>query len=89
MKYITTDKHPELKEGLICDSPGDFLVFKLVNGNHSIGKDALKDWIEKGYIKEVEEKEYTKSDMINFGQYYGNHTQGLETAFNEYLKIRG
>ena len=88
MKYITTDKHPELNEGIILqeNAAHDGHLTEYYATYH---KTDIEHMSEKGYIKEVEEKEYTKSDMINFGQYYGNHTQGLETAFNEYLKIRG
>ena len=63
-KFITTDKHPELKEGTI--------VFKGVSNyrtnffTHLCNEFNLQTWISQGYIKEVEEKEYTKSDMIEF-----------------------
>ena len=57
MKYITTDKHPELKEGRIIDA--EYSAYFVVDKNRPFITD-----IEKGYIKEVQEKEFTKDDMI-------------------------
>ena len=61
MKYITTDKHPELKEGIELDSTGgDFWAFKLAKTNQSISRNAKNDWLKKGYIKELKKPEFTK-----------------------------
>ena len=71
MKYITTDKHPELKEGIDLETNASmFWAFSLSGSRHSISKPIKNDWIEKGYIKEVEEKEFTKSDMIGLLDFY-------------------
>ena len=78
MKYITTDKHPELKEGLIIN-----IIFFPTSGVHYYDENKAlhcilsgPELVEKGYIKEVEEKEYTKSDMINYGDYRMNTLGG-------------
>lgn len=63
MKYITTEKHPELKEGIeiTCNdhsaAPYEYLISRGRLELHSFTPD-----LENGYIKEVEEKEFTKSD---------------------------
>jgi hypothetical protein len=59
MKYITTKKHPEYKEGLIFEA--EYPAYFVLDRNRVIEED-----LQRGYIKEVEKKEFTKSDMINF-----------------------
>lgn len=64
MKYITTDTHPVLKEGIIFDNYLDIAcVCEIGHDNYTY---KIKPSLDKGYIKEVEEKEYTTSDMIKF-----------------------
>ena len=63
MKYITTDKHPELKEGVIIDDK------KLKLGViclHLFSDYDLELWEHDGLIKELQEPEFTKDDMIEF-----------------------
>ena len=87
MKYITTDKHPELKEGLIIDGieKGSYLVFT----NEGIYVEIHKEKsIEKGYIKEVEEKEYIESEVKDFAVYYNEHTTSLGMSFTDWVRQR-
>ncbi|GAG11655.1 unnamed protein product, partial [marine sediment metagenome] len=70
MKYITTDKHPELKEGVKIGYYEDQYEIKLSNKTFYAGQPCIDAWLSNGYIKEVEEKEYTKSDMIDFARMY-------------------
>ena len=92
MKYITTDKHPELKEGITIHetSEGDYISFlgfakfSKVQNDHQLGV---------GHIKEVEEKEFTKSDVIDFGLnlplLYGNSIEeDINGFYNDWLKQR-
>ena len=65
MKYITTEKHPELKEGRIIDA--EHTAYFVVDKNRAFIED-----IEKGYIKEVEEKEFTKSEAKEAIEYCFN-----------------
>lgn len=100
-KYITTDKHPELKEGLIFGkwlktSMGVHFYSDEDNREstlHSV--ETVPELISLGYIKEVEEKEFTKSDMLSFAEYFGavrdsqlNIEENVICEFNEWLKDR-
>jgi hypothetical protein len=63
MKYITTDKHPQLKDGIEVGGfiKGSYLVFT----NDGIYTELhLQKCIEKGYIKELQEPEFTKDDLL-------------------------
>jgi hypothetical protein len=69
-KYITTSKHPELKEGVLIDFNGFFDI----DGWTIYNKDLkIESWLEKGYIKRLEEKEFTKSDMIDFVDWFDDN----------------
>ena len=78
MKYITTKTHPTFKEGLkvkmsyALDANIYTVQVDSINPIDTIYlcEELLNNSISKGYIKEVEEKEYTKSDMIDFAKYY-------------------
>ena len=72
MKYLTTKEHPIFKEGIkfdIKDSLGvsyDLSNFMTDGATgkfyEAISKCDMGIWLEKGYIKEVEEPEFTESD---------------------------
>jgi ribosomal protein S8 len=65
MKYITTNKHPELREGIeITEYPGS-TFFNLSGEDVKFSYIICKNWLDKGYIKEVEKKEFTRSDLVN------------------------
>ena len=88
MKYITTDKHPELKGGRIIDA--EHSAYFVVDKNRPFITD-----IEKGYIKEVQEPEFTKNETIDFARHYAfNNTsdfisdESLEKEFNHWKKYR-
>ena len=90
MKYITTDKHPDLKEGVIFRrslSRNDMYVSDVLEMTYfpSFDFDIL---LEKGYIKEVEEKEFTKSDMIGFHFFATEYNKIGETkeGLEDYIK---
>lgn len=54
MKYITTKKHPDLREGTeITEYSGDSL-FNLGGDDIWFSNIILKNWLDKGYIKENE-----------------------------------
>lgn len=63
-KYITTDKHPELKEGLIFKKDkhdnlylDDYPTITIQNGKADLD-------IKAGYIREIQEPKWTDDDMI-------------------------
>ena len=67
MKFITTDKHPELKEGVVfrlSKSRNDMYVSKISTITYIAAFD-LDVLIEKNYIKGVEEKEFTRTDIAH------------------------
>ena len=65
MKYITTDKHPELKGGLILEFAENKSCL-LLNYTGFYLEVGINETLEKGYIKELQEKEFTEDDMIDF-----------------------
>ena len=71
-KYITTDKHPEFKEGIkIVQTSGKIEkeeMFRDLSGLWNAAKYIIDNALEKGYIKEVQEPEFTRDDMIGFGK---------------------
>ena len=75
MKYITTDKHSELKKGLIFEA--EYPAYFVVWHNRDIETD-----LKHGYIKEVQEKEFTRGDMIAFT--YWCVSNGYDTSPNRY-----
>ena len=86
-KYITTDKHPELKEGIILFINGD----ELISENATVEIHNEDECVEEGYIKEVEENAFTKDDMLDFVIWFDEHIQGYEEYddyFNGWLQER-
>ena len=53
-------------------------------------KSKIKEWIKKGWLKKVEKKKFTKSDMIDWFIYADSHHIGcnpnIEGLFRSYLK---
>lgn len=50
-------------------------------------------WLEKGWIKEVKEKEFTESDILDVIEFTDNrgilpHTESFENIYHEWLKQR-
>ena len=101
MKYITTKESPIFKEGIqlrasfICDENHDNIEFLNGEDKITLPKPKFKVWLNKGYIKEVEEKEFTKSDgaeaILYFHNSYESSDMSIEEArnvFNDWLKQR-
>ena len=86
MKYTVTKKHQLLKEGIILESNKDYHFSSV--WAHEFHKDEIDDWIETGWIEEVQELEFTKKDMIIFGNICYHHNPSfinIENKLNEYL----
>ena len=94
--YRVTKDNPMFKEGLIFD---EATYTEEIRASTEIGKwyipnSAIKDYIKKGWLEEVEEKEFTKSvmknKMIDFLEWYihesKTHYVNLEKYFAEYQK---
>ena len=88
MKYITTDKHPELKEGIMLEYSTHGQQYYTGSNMYHATHHQVKALLEKGYIKEVEEKEFTKSDMISLAGYISNNcnSDDHELLFYNWLK---
>jgi len=98
-KYITTNKHPFLRDGIRFDyfNTKEIDIPYISEGLNHITRipDSNKMiifWESNGYIKELQIKEFTKDDMIEFSNYLHNklpsHAYGSEHWFNEWLKQR-
>lgn len=69
MKYITTGKHPELKEGTkIMPSPSNESVW-VTSLNIQIFTETIVYWENEKWIKELQEPKWTDEDMILFGNF--------------------
>ena len=80
-KYETTKENPIFKEGLFVNDMGKEKAIN-VNFNHIIKQVEingyhLEIWLKEGYIKEVEEPEFTKSDMIDLLGYFSNDDMSI------------
>ena len=69
-KYETTKEHPDLKEKIILTEIDNQYEFKLGHKTFFTGVPCIKVWISKGYIKEVQKKEFTPDDMLEFARFY-------------------
>ena len=90
-KYIVTDKHPELKEGVIFEqslSRPDMYVSAKPNDTTYIPDFDTVMLLEKGFICEVQEPEFTRDDMIAFAVDYvhGNTMEAEEDQLEIYIK---
>ena len=68
-KYITTELHPELKEGIIFEQSqnrNSYCVHPATDKSSLYMEQHTKKGLEKGYIKEVQEPKWTDQDMIDF-----------------------
>ncbi len=86
-KYETTQEHPDLKEGIILTEIDNQYEFKLGHKTFFTGVPCIKVWISKGYIKEVEDLEFTKSDMIDLIKFDLNSVEWTpKQVFNDWKK---
>lgn len=105
-KYEVTEKHPALKKGCIISESSskvysrnqdEFNTFNILfkKGNKTIFIDHLidtpiKEQIEEGWIQEIQELEFTKDDMINFGfecskKWQKKGTQSIKKELNNFI----
>jgi len=91
-KYITTDKHPELKEGIIFNGSMLGNCSALSHCRAYMNMEELHDSLQMGYIKELQEPEFTKDDMIRFATYFTTEKEyfldiDIDEVFNNWLDI--
>ena len=67
-KYKATKENPIFKKGTKFKYDGDGSPTYM--SGHGIDINLLYKWMEKGYIKEVQKKEFTKDDMLEFARFY-------------------
>ena len=88
MKYITTSKHPELKEGLIFEYWSDSAQWVCGPSKfYKVMVNQLEALLEKGYIKEVEEPEFTKTDIEDAIDFATERTFGASTTLKDIVKL--
>ena len=92
-KYITTNKHPDLKKGVIFNGTDKQYEFKLGYKTFYCGQPTIDIWLKKGYIKEVEKPEFTKADNIDLIIYTFDEAgksplrmEDAESIFNDWIK---
>jgi hypothetical protein len=95
MKYITTEKHPELKEGIELHYWELDSTWRAKPSNfYQCKQNQLDGLLADGYVKEVEytlytsfEEKFTKSDMIEFANYLDDNFDSSDTKdrFNNYF----
>ena len=73
-KYITTETNPMYKPGVLFISKDTEALW-------------FKDMLEKGYIKEVEEKEWTNSDMQSYAEWFERCTIADDVVVGDPLKV--
>ena len=87
-KYITTDKHPELKENMILEHSIHGNQHYTPSNMYHATDQQIVVMVEKGFIKEAEQPEFTKSDMIDFRSWSGSGTEEEASYdFNEWDKL--
>ena len=97
-KYITTKNHSEFKKGVIIQFSDEILTkgygvyYDSLNRKlcyYVVKNDLLDLWIKKGYIKEVEDKQFTPSDMVDFHWWSGKDPKyNARLDFKDWLKQR-
>jgi len=92
--YITTDKHPELKEGIEIGETGANIqkheMFRSIEGHWKACDYTITNCLEKGYIKEVEKLEFTKSETLEFAIAWDHHfvrEKSYKKELNNYFDI--
>lgn len=95
-KFITTDKHPELKEGLniiptchndqITEYCIEIKLDKVGNRVIDVMVREIDYLLAKGYIKELQEPEFTKDDMIDFALYHSDNKHLINNTLGQWLK---
>jgi len=84
-KYITTSKNPIFKEGIKFESESHSYITIFQEDIE------ISHLLKHGYIKEVQDPEFTKDDMVSFARWYSNHgtfeESGIE-ILNIWLKQR-
>ena len=73
--YVTTKENPIFKEGIKFKSESHSYISIRFSRNQDVKELEISTLLEKGYIKEVEDKQFTKSDMIYFARYYVNQAE--------------
>ncbi len=94
-KYRVTEKHPYLKTGisfeLVCESADHgYYIFNLGLVQETLAAGIDADWLNNGWIEEIQEPEFIKDDIVEFLEYLlkqnDRHCEMDETEFvNEWI----
>lgn len=98
-KFITTKENPFLASGLLIDFSDarfadiELCIDKDIEYPYQVKLKHKCAWLEKGWLKEVEKKEFTKSDMVDliglvFKYDYDPKQKNHEFIYEEYLRQR-
>ena len=87
--YTTTKEHPDLKERIILTEIDNQYEFLLGYKTFYAGQPCIDSWLSNGFIEEVEELEFTKSDMIDLIKFDLNSVEWTpKQVFNDWKKQR-
>lgn len=70
-KYRVTGKHEFLKEGIILESYS--YRYNSLSRVHVFDKDDLDVWLKNSWIEEIQEPEFTRSDVIKILHSYDDY----------------
>ena len=87
MKYITTDKSRELRAGIILKQSSHDGKYYSPDGFTSYSGHQKNVLLELEEIKELQEPEFTKDDMIDFAKHIDENEFDFPEVNESYMKI--
>jgi len=64
--YITTEKHPFMKEGIIISKRGEKGEYGYIEKNFFFVVDNIHVQFKKKWIKHIEPETYTRDELVDF-----------------------
>ena len=93
-KYITTDKQSILRKGIEIEFASGLYYAITDKGDVSFKPFEVDNMLDDGEIKELQQLEFTKDDMIDFARFAKDRKEmnqnylTWDSEFNEWLKQR-
>jgi hypothetical protein len=91
MKYKVTSKHPYFKPGVIAGG-NDYYIISYYAHNDEWSSDILltdtdiECWVNYGWIEKIQEKEFTKNDMIEYELWANKRGGSGEYRLNTWIE---
>lgn len=101
-KYRVTKEHAILKKDLFLSNYKKGLTdwfYSLPYGHDTIvsfGSNEISRWLKLGWIEEIQEPEFTRNQLIDFGNYYNINTrsgakyteEGIGCLIDSWIKFK-